>query len=204
MTTVAGGNDLRALITSPNDIIWATNNINRGRMTGAGNHFLSGEGGLATTATDGFPYMSSGAGIPTGVPTSETNMFPFYVNRTDGLLYMYDGTNWIPVGNGELGFSQPIYADQMGNPDDADDADGLPTAPTTPRGGTDGDLDVARFDDTTQQARKFHLKVPNGATRVLWEYMMGPETAPTAPADQAELEIKTKKINSGAAAGTPS
>lgn len=64
------------------------------RVYNAGNVTVGG--GLATTATDGFFYVPSGAGPPTGVPTSPTldNNVPIYIDRTNKKLYMYVG-GWV-------------------------------------------------------------------------------------------------------------
>lgn len=54
-------------------------------------NIFPGTAGLATTATDGFIYMQSCAGTPTGVPTSYANRLPFIYNRTDNLFHVYNG-----------------------------------------------------------------------------------------------------------------
>lgn len=55
---------------------------------------LLGPGSLATNATAGFQYFSSGAGTPTGVPTSESGYAPIYIDTTNDALWMYDGSAW--------------------------------------------------------------------------------------------------------------
>lgn len=67
---------------------------------------------IATTATDGFLYIPSTAGTPTGTPTSYTGRIPMVFDSTNNLLYMYDGS-WlgrtfggkIPVSEGGTGTS---------------------------------------------------------------------------------------------------
>jgi hypothetical protein len=49
-------------------------------------------GALATTATDGYIYIPSCAGIPTGVPTSQTGTCAMAYDTTNNDLYIYDGT----------------------------------------------------------------------------------------------------------------
>lgn len=51
-----------------------------------------GSAALATSATDGFLYIPSGPGAPTGVPTSKTGLVPLYYDSTNDLLYLYDGS----------------------------------------------------------------------------------------------------------------
>lgn len=47
----------------------------------------------STTQTDGFIHIPSGAGAPTGVPTTFTGTVPLYYDRTNHKLYVYD-TTW--------------------------------------------------------------------------------------------------------------
>lgn len=52
---------------------------------------------LATTATDGFLYIRSCAGTPTGVPTNNlTGRVPFVYDRTGKKIWVYDA-GWIGV-----------------------------------------------------------------------------------------------------------
>lgn len=50
-----------------------------------------GIGAVNTTATDGFPYIPSCAGTPTGVPTTIAGMVPMVYDSTNHKLYIYDG-----------------------------------------------------------------------------------------------------------------
>lgn len=49
---------------------------------------------LATTATDGFFYIRSCAGVPTGVPTAITGSVPMVYDTTNLRLYVYSGGAW--------------------------------------------------------------------------------------------------------------
>ena len=52
---------------------------------------------LGTTDTDGFLYIPSVGGIPTGTPTSFTGKVPLAFDTVNNDLYVYDGS-WIKVG----------------------------------------------------------------------------------------------------------
>lgn len=56
-----------------------------------GNVILGNAGALATNASNGFSYMPSGAGPPTGTPTAVTGKVPFYYDSTNNKLYLYNG-----------------------------------------------------------------------------------------------------------------
>lgn len=49
---------------------------------------------IATNATDGFLYLASGAGTPTGTPTTFTGRVPMYVDTTNSQLWLYLGGAW--------------------------------------------------------------------------------------------------------------
>lgn len=55
-----------------------------------------GSAALATTATDGFLYIPTCAGAPTGTPTTKTGRVPLIFDTTNNNLYVYDGS-WISV-----------------------------------------------------------------------------------------------------------
>lgn len=44
-----------------------------------------------TTMTDGFLYISSASGAPTGVPTGQTGRVPLYYDASNNFLYVYNG-----------------------------------------------------------------------------------------------------------------
>lgn len=46
---------------------------------------------LATSATDGFTYIPTCAGTPTGTPTAKTGTVPFVYDTTNNKLYVYNG-----------------------------------------------------------------------------------------------------------------
>jgi len=70
----------------------------RMRITQDGNIVAGGSVALATTATDGFLYVPTCAGTPTGTPTAITGMAPIVVNTTNNKLYFYSGGAWRDAG----------------------------------------------------------------------------------------------------------
>ena len=58
---------------------------------------IVGDAALATTATDGFLYFTSCAGLPTGIPTSETGRTPIVWDSTNSKFYAYQG-GWTQIG----------------------------------------------------------------------------------------------------------
>lgn len=58
----------------------------------------AGGGTLATTATNGFLYVPTCAGTPTGTPTAKTGFAPIVVNTTNNKLYFYSGGAWRDAG----------------------------------------------------------------------------------------------------------
>ncbi len=50
-----------------------------------------GAAAIATTATDGFLYIPSCAGTPTGMPTTKTGRTPVVYDSTNDILYVYRG-----------------------------------------------------------------------------------------------------------------
>jgi len=55
-----------------------------------------GNAALGTTATDGFLYVPTCAGVPTGTPTTKTGRVALIFDTTNNDLYVYDGS-WISV-----------------------------------------------------------------------------------------------------------
>lgn len=70
----------------------------RARITSTGNVVAGGSIALATNATDGFLYVPTCAGTPTGTPTAITGMAPIVVNTTNNKLYFYSGGAWRDAG----------------------------------------------------------------------------------------------------------
>ena len=67
-----------------------TTTTERMSIDGAGN-VVVGRAALATSATDGFLYIPTCAGAPTGTPTTKTGMVPLIFDTTNNNLYIYNG-----------------------------------------------------------------------------------------------------------------
>ena len=69
----------------------------RARIPAAGG-MVVGTAALATTATDGFLYVPTCAGTPTGTPTTQTGTAPIVIDTTNNKLYFYSGGQWRDAG----------------------------------------------------------------------------------------------------------
>jgi hypothetical protein len=74
------------------------NGSERARITADGNIVAGASAALATTATNGFLYVPTCAGTPTGTPTAITGMAPIVVDTTNNKLYFYSGGQWRDAG----------------------------------------------------------------------------------------------------------
>jgi hypothetical protein len=63
-------------------------------LSGLGNVVCGNTAALATNATDGFLYIPTCAGTPTGVPTAYTGKVAMVFDTTNNEFYIYDGA-WI-------------------------------------------------------------------------------------------------------------
>jgi hypothetical protein len=67
------------------------------RLTIDGNgNIVPGTAAIATNATDGFLYLPTCAGAPSGLPTAYTGRYPMVYDSTDHAIYIYDG-GWLHV-----------------------------------------------------------------------------------------------------------
>jgi len=62
----------------------------------AAGNLICGNAALATSATDGFLYIDTCAGAPSGTPTSATGRVPLIYDTTNNKLYLYNGA-WKPI-----------------------------------------------------------------------------------------------------------
>jgi hypothetical protein len=81
-------------------IAFATNNygVSGGERIDSSGNVRVGTAALATTATDGFLYIPTCAGTPTGTPTAITGLAPLVINTTNNKLYFYSGGAWRDAG----------------------------------------------------------------------------------------------------------
>ena len=66
-------------------------------IDGNGN-VTAGDNNLTTTSTNGFLYVPTCAGVPTGTPTAKTGYAPIVINTTNNKLYFYSGGAWRDAG----------------------------------------------------------------------------------------------------------
>jgi hypothetical protein len=96
--TVRYGTDAAAIRNIANSpLVFETNNTERARIPAAGGMVI-GTAALATNATDGFLYVPTCAGTPTGTPTTQTGTAPIVINTTNNKLYFYSGGAWRDAG----------------------------------------------------------------------------------------------------------
>lgn len=70
---------------------------NRIIIDSSGNVMLGALSALGTTATDGFTYIPTCAGTPTGTPTAKTGKVPMVYDTTNSIMYVYTGGAWTAV-----------------------------------------------------------------------------------------------------------
>jgi hypothetical protein len=78
---------------SATPIVFRVNRQTKGQVSGTGSWVL-GVGALATTATDGYTYLPTCPGAPTGVPTTQTGMAPMLVDTTNSKLWVNVNGTW--------------------------------------------------------------------------------------------------------------
>lgn len=73
------------------------------RVTSAGSVVVgNNSSALATNATDGFLYISTSAGAPSGTPTTQTGSAPIHIDSTNNAFYYYSGSTWRSVGSSSV------------------------------------------------------------------------------------------------------
>jgi hypothetical protein len=84
--------------TTNSPVVFRTNVTERMRIDSSGNVVAGASAALATNATNGFLYVPTCAGTPTGVPTAITGMAPIVVDTTNNKLYFYSNAAWRDAG----------------------------------------------------------------------------------------------------------
>jgi hypothetical protein len=72
------------------DLAFPTNSVERMRIDSLGNVSI-GSAALSTSATDGFLYVDTCAGTPTGVPTAKTGRVALVYDTANNKLAIYNG-----------------------------------------------------------------------------------------------------------------
>jgi hypothetical protein len=99
MVAPGTNNDIAIGTLGNNNFRFFTNGTanERARIPAAGG-MVVGTAALATAATDGFLYVPTCAGTPTGTPTTQTGTAPIVVDTTNNKLYFYSGGQWRDAG----------------------------------------------------------------------------------------------------------
>ncbi len=90
MAFATGGVSATVGTTNGVPLIFETNAATVGTFTAAGS-FVLNNAAIATSATDGFLYVATCAGTPTGVPTANTGRVALVYDTTNHQFWIYDG-----------------------------------------------------------------------------------------------------------------
>lgn len=91
---VDGSNNCQVRTAQNVPMLFYTNATQRMQISADGNVFV-GTAALATTATEGFPWIPSCPGVPTGAPAAPyTNAAAMVVDTTNNRLYVRVGSTW--------------------------------------------------------------------------------------------------------------
>ena len=77
--------------TSAQALNIGTNGTEKFKVTSTGSIVCGAQSALGTTATDGFVYIPTVSGLPTGVPTSYTGKVAMQYDTSTNKLYVYNG-----------------------------------------------------------------------------------------------------------------
>lgn len=96
-TTITAGGDISSTTGDISSVAGALSAATTLTITGkffvdANENVAVGDAALATTATDGFFYIPTSAGNPTGTPTAKTGLAPMVYDSTNNELFIYNGS----------------------------------------------------------------------------------------------------------------
>jgi hypothetical protein len=94
---IVGGTNVSIRNYSAGSLRLFTSNLERAYVPAAGG-MVVGIAAIATAATDGFLYVPTCAGTPTGTPTTQTGTAPIVIDTTNHKLYFYSGGTWRDAG----------------------------------------------------------------------------------------------------------
>jgi hypothetical protein len=93
----SGSAGLLTIGTGTGTLLLQSGGTERARIDTNGN-IVCNTAAIATNATNGFLYVPSCAGTPTGTPTTYTGRVPIVVDTTNHKLYFYSGGVWRDAG----------------------------------------------------------------------------------------------------------
>jgi len=93
----SGANTYSFQLNNTQLFIYNNSNTNSPLLIQNTGSVLTGLNSLSTTATNGFHYIPTCAGTPTGTPTAYTGYAPLIIDRTNNKLYFYSGGAWVPA-----------------------------------------------------------------------------------------------------------
>lgn len=96
-TVFNGSNDIGGSLILSTQTNASGGVLERMRIDANGNVVVN-TAAIATNATNGFLYVPSCAGTPTGTPTTYTGRVPIVVDTTNNKLYFYSGGAWRDAG----------------------------------------------------------------------------------------------------------
>ena len=105
---LSGSSTLTLGTTSASAMLWQINSTTVAKIDANNNVVLNATGSaLSTSATNGFTYLPTCAGVPSGTPTGFTGAAPLVVDTTDNILYFTSGGTWY----GAAAAAAPIFAE---------------------------------------------------------------------------------------------
>ena len=86
-----------ATANTGDSIRFSTANATERMSIDSNGNIICGTAAIATTATNGFLYVPTCAGVPTGTPTTVTGRVPIVADSTNNRLYIYSGGSWVAL-----------------------------------------------------------------------------------------------------------